>query len=130
MQAVIEAGLIVQLVSLLQNAEFEIKKEAAWAIKNATSRGSDEQIKYLVGQDCIKPLCDLLVCPDSDSTIISVCLEGLVNILNVGKRENSNLYASKIRGSEEEFKKIENLLNHDNPEICSWAAKLLKNFSV
>jgi hypothetical protein len=30
MQAVIEAGLIAPLVSLLQNAEFEIKKEAAW----------------------------------------------------------------------------------------------------
>jgi hypothetical protein len=30
MQAVIEAGLIAPLVSLLRNAELEIKKEAAW----------------------------------------------------------------------------------------------------
>jgi hypothetical protein len=47
MQAVIEAGLIAPLVSLLQNAEFDIKKEAAWAISNATSGGTHEQIKYV-----------------------------------------------------------------------------------
>lgn len=46
-QAVLEAGIIGPLVQLLQNAEFEIKKEAAWAISNATSGGSHEQIKYL-----------------------------------------------------------------------------------
>lgn len=48
MQAVIEAGLIGPLVNLLQNAEFDIKKEAAWAISNATSGGTQEQIKYVI----------------------------------------------------------------------------------
>ncbi len=46
MQTVIEAAIIPPLVQLLQNAEFEIKKEAAWAISNATSGGTHEQIKY------------------------------------------------------------------------------------
>ena len=46
MQAVIEAGEIAPLVHLLQTAEFDIKKEAAWAISNATSGGTHEQIKY------------------------------------------------------------------------------------
>lgn len=46
-QAVIEAGLIAPLVNLLQTAEFDIKKEAAWAISNATSGGTHEQIKYV-----------------------------------------------------------------------------------
>lgn len=45
LQSVVEAGIIGPLVNLLQNAEFEIKKEAAWAISNATSGGSHEQIK-------------------------------------------------------------------------------------
>jgi len=45
-QAVIESNIIAPLVYLLQNAEFEIKKEAAWAISNATSGGSHEQIQY------------------------------------------------------------------------------------
>lgn len=47
-QAVIEAHIILPLVHLLQNAEFEIKKEAAWGISNATSGGSHEQIQYVL----------------------------------------------------------------------------------
>lgn len=43
----IEANIIGPLVNLLQNAEFDIKKEAAWAISNATSGGTHEQIKYV-----------------------------------------------------------------------------------
>lgn len=46
-QCVVEANIIAPLVNLLQNAEFDIKKEAAWAISNATSGGSQEQIKYV-----------------------------------------------------------------------------------
>ena len=48
LQAVINANIIAPLVHLLQNAEFDIKKEAAWAISNATSGGSHEQIKYAI----------------------------------------------------------------------------------
>ncbi len=45
-QAVIDAQIIPPLIQLLANAEFDIQKEAAWAISNATSGGSHEQIKY------------------------------------------------------------------------------------
>lgn len=45
LQAVIEADIIGPLVQLLQNAEFDVKKEAAWALSNATSGGTHEQIK-------------------------------------------------------------------------------------
>lgn len=69
---------------MLQNAEFDIKKEAAWAISNATSGGNPEQIKLLVEAGCIRPLCDLLVC--FDPRIITVALEGLENILKVSVR--------------------------------------------
>jgi hypothetical protein len=44
-QAIIDANIIPPLVSLLATAEFDIKKEAAWAISNATSGGTHEQIK-------------------------------------------------------------------------------------
>jgi len=46
-QAVIEAGIVLPLVQLLQHAEFDIKKEAAWAMSNATSGGNPEQIRYV-----------------------------------------------------------------------------------
>ncbi|XP_020225483.1 importin subunit alpha-1-like [Cajanus cajan] len=130
--AVIEAALIAPLVNLLQNAEFDIKKEAAWAISNATSGGTHDQIKYLVGQGCIKPLCDLLVCPDP--RIVTVCLEGLENILKVGEAEKSlgntgdvNLYAQMIDDAEG-LEKIENLQSHDNNEIYEKAVKILETY--
>lgn len=81
MQAVIDADLILPLVHMLGEAEFDIKKEAAWAISNATSGGRHDQIKYLVASGAIKPLCDLLTC--SDPRIVTVALEGIENILKV-----------------------------------------------
>jgi importin subunit alpha-1 len=42
---VIDANIIPPLVALLASAEFDIKKEAAWAVSNATSGGTPEQIK-------------------------------------------------------------------------------------
>ncbi|CAL5184324.1 unnamed protein product [Lathyrus oleraceus] len=131
-QAVIEAGLIAPLVNLLQNAEFDIKKEAAWALSNGTSGGTHDQIKYLVSQGCIKPLCDLLVCPDP--RIVTVCLEGLENILKVGEAEKSfgntgdvNAYAQAIDDAEG-LEKIENLQSHDNNEIYEKAVKILETY--
>ncbi|KAG6427347.1 hypothetical protein SASPL_111589 [Salvia splendens] len=133
-QAVIESGIILPLVQLLQHAEFDIKKEAAWAISNATSGGSPEQIRFLVTQGCIKPLCDLLICPDA--RIVTVCLEGLENILKVGEadKENGqnggiNLYAQMIDDSEG-LDKIENLQSHDNNEIYEKAVKILEKYWV
>ncbi|KZV47327.1 importin subunit alpha-1 [Dorcoceras hygrometricum] len=131
-QAVIEANIIGPLVQLLLNAEFDVKKEAAWAISNATSGGTHEQIKYLVSQQCIKPLCDLLVCPDP--RIVTVCLEGLENILKVGEAEKNlghtgevNLYAQMIDDAEG-LEKIENLQSHDNNEIYEKAVKILETY--
>lgn len=83
-QAVIDANIIPPLIHLLSNGDLKTRKEACWAISNATSGGlqKPEQIRYLVSQGCIKPLCDLLACPDNK--IIQVALDGLENILKVG----------------------------------------------
>ncbi|KAG6498923.1 hypothetical protein ZIOFF_038676 [Zingiber officinale] len=131
-QAVIAAGIINPLVTLMQTAEFDIKKEAAWAISNATSGGTHDQIKFLVSQGCIKPLCDLLICPDP--RIVTVCLEGLENILKVGEAEKNlgatgsvNLYAQMIDEAEG-LEKIENLQSHDNTEIYEKSVKILETY--
>ncbi|KAL1312926.1 hypothetical protein HN51_039503 [Arachis hypogaea] len=131
-QAVIEANVIPPLVNLLQNAEFEIKKEAAWAISNATSGGSHEQIQFLASQGCIKPLCDLLTCPDP--RIVTVCLEGLDNILKVGEADKEmghnggiNIFAQMVDECEG-LDKIENLQTHDNNEIYERAVKILERY--
>ncbi|KAF9592553.1 hypothetical protein IFM89_015766, partial [Coptis chinensis] len=129
---VIAVDIIRPLVHLLQTAEFDIKKEAAWAISNATSGDDNEQTKYLVRQGFIRPLCDLLVCPDP--RIVTVCLEGLENILKVGEAkknashtEGMNVFAQLIDEAEG-LEKIENLQSHDNTDIYEKAVKILETY--
>ena len=85
-----------------------------------------------MSQGCIKPLCDLLVCPDP--RIVTVCLEGLENILKVGEAEKTlgnsgdvNYYAQLIDDAEG-LDKIENLQSHDNNEIYEKAVKILETY--
>lgn len=129
-QAIVDAQIIPPLIQLLANAEFDIKKEAAWAISNATSGGNHEQIRYLVNQGCLRPLCDLLTC--SDPRIISVALEGIENILRVGSKDakatgTSNAYQVYIEECDG-LDKIEALQSHQNNEIYEKAVRILETY--
>ncbi len=81
---------------MLSEAEFDIKKEAAWAISNATSGGRADQIHTLVQAGAIKPLCDLLTC--SDPRIITVALEGIENILKASPSPSCRFLWAKWQG--------------------------------
>jgi len=129
-QAVIDANIIPPLINILQHADFKTRKEACWAISNATSGGLNkpEQIKYLVSQGCIKPLCDLLNC--MDNKIIQVALDGLENILKVGEIDKIDginqfaLYVEEAGGME----KIHNLQVHENLEIYKKAYHIIDKY--
>jgi importin subunit alpha-6/7 len=120
-QSVIDANLFPPLISILARGDFKSRKEACWAISNATSGGlaRPEQIRYIVSQGAIKPLCDLLVLGDNKMT--QVALDGLENILRIGEQDKSvtnnenqmALYIEEAGGME----KIHNLQLHDNAEI-------------
>ncbi|KAK4801847.1 hypothetical protein SAY86_000050 [Trapa natans] len=134
-------GIIAPIVFLLEHAEFEIKKEAAWAISNATSGGTHEQIwwfvllfwicklsaslirnfstacRFLVDEDFIKPPYDLLICPYPKIGCLS---EELQNILKVGEVDKErglnngvNIYAVMIDECEG-LDKIDHLQFHNN----------------
>ena len=116
-------NIIPPLLNILQNADFKTKKEACWAISNATSGGLQEpnQIRYLVTQGCIKPMCDLL--QSMDNKIIQVALDGLENILKVGDMDKEaagpggvNKYAQFIEEAGG-MVSIHNLQHHQNLEI-------------
>lgn len=124
-QAVIDAQIIPPLIHLLSHGDFKTRKEACWAISNATSGGlqKPDQIRYLVRESCIKPLCDLLSCPDNK--IIQVALDGLENILKVGDMDkeasedpadqNVNHFALMIEeaGGMEKIHDCQNNVNED-----------------
>jgi hypothetical protein len=130
-QAVIDANILPPLIQLLSHDEFDIRKEAAWAISNATSGGSAQQIKYLVAQGCIRPMCDLMTL--ADAKIITVALEGLENILKVGDHEAKsngtgvNQMATLIDEAEG-LHKIEQLQHHENHDIYEKAVKVLETY--
>ena len=136
-QAVIDANIIPPLIHLLANGDFKTRKEACWAISNATSGGLQKpaQIRYLVQSGCIKPLCDLLACPDNK--IIQVALDGLENILKVGEMDKESgdgaggepinryaLFIEEVGGME----KIHECQNNANEEIYMKAYNIIEKY--
>lgn len=132
-QAVIDTNIIPPLIHLLANGDVKTRKEACWAISNATSGGlqKPDQIRYLVQQGCIKPLCDLLAC--MDNKIIQVALDGLENILKVGEMDkpttpaNVNLYAMYIEEAGG-MEKIHQAQSNANEEIYMKAYNIIEKY--
>ena len=142
-QSVIDANIIPPLIHLLpplihllSNGDLKTRKEACWAISNATSGGlqKPEQIRYLVAQGCIKPLCDLLACPDNK--IIQVALDGLENILKVGEMDKEasgegaeaiNRYALFIEECQG-MEKIHDCQTNANEEIYMKAYNMIEKY--
>ncbi|XP_026466341.1 importin subunit alpha-6 [Ctenocephalides felis] len=124
-QAVIDANIFPVLIDILVKAEYKTRKEAAWAITNATSGGTHEQINYLVKQNCIPPMCDLLTV--MDPKIVQVALNGLENILRAGSQDGVNTYAVFV---EECYglDKIEFLQSHANMEIYQKAFDIIEHY--
>jgi len=126
-QAAIDANIFPSLINVLRHADLKTKKEAAWALSNATSGGLQEpsQIRYLVTQGCIGPLCDLMTY--QDNKLIQVALDGLDNILKVGELDRAaagpgaqNLYANYVEEAGG-MATIYNLQQHENLDICERA---------
>jgi importin subunit alpha-1 len=76
---VISANVFPRLIQLLSSSDFDIQKEAAWAVSNATSGGTPQQVLHLADIGAIPPLCSLLRV--ADVKVVTVSLEGLENIL-------------------------------------------------
>jgi len=127
-QSVIDAGIVESLIWHMIHSDFDIAKEAAWAIANATSSGEPRQIHYLVQQGCLKPLCELV--RQRDVKVVAVSLEGLENILLKGEdlrkqtADQRNPYADIIEKCEGHTW-IQSLRNHPNPSLREKANNLL-----
>lgn len=84
------AGVFPKLIQLLSCSEFDIQKEATWAISNATSGGTTDQVLYLVQQGAVPPLCELLKV--ADVKVVMVALEGLENILRTARQTTDLIF--------------------------------------
>jgi len=124
--AVIKADVIPKLIDLLRSAEFDIQKEAAWAISNATSGGSPEQIFYLIQEGAIPPLCGLLHV--TDVKVVTVALEGLENMLQVGQNTGNLEKIVEIISDCGGVSAIEELQAHENKVVYNRALKILEKY--
>ena len=128
-QEVCDAGITAVLAHLMKEDEFAIKKEAAWAVSNATTGGTSAQIRHLVREGVLPPLCDLLSCPEAGT--ISVALEALDNILAVGEADLATYGMNPYCVMVEEtvgLDRLELLQNHVSTQIYERSGTVLKRF--
>lgn len=127
-EAVKEANIFPSLINILRTAEYDVKKEAAWALSNATCGGTDEQIRYLVRQGAIAPLCQLF--KQEDQKIVMVALEGIENILRVGVRDMDRYNGQNKHADFVEecggLDLIEKLQRHDDREIYNKVVNIIQ----
>ncbi len=133
-QAVIDCNIIPALINLLNNVNsegFDTKKEALRAILNATSEGSPEQIRYLVEQGCIKPMCDMLATTTTYVSTVMMILEGFDHILMAGQSDprkgESYRYAQCIEDAGG-LDMIERLQTLQHEDVVGKAVEILENY--
>ena len=120
-----------KIIDALANADFDVKKEAAWAISNATCGQVFEHVKYMVDQGALKPLCDLLEV--QDARMITVALDAIENMLKVGASEaerghcDENPFGTAVEEAEG-LDKLEELQSHANNDIYEKAMSILETF--
>ena len=122
--------IVPKLIDLLKHDCFDVKKEAAWALSNCTSGGTNQQIFHLVSQGAIPQLCDLL-CKDIETKIIVVALEGLTNILKVGNAlsfPNGMNPCSKILEHAGGLEKLYTLQEHEDVGVYEKSLKILEQY--
>lgn len=125
-QAVIDAGIIPELIEVISNGDAKSQKEAAWAVTNLTSGGLPEHIVYLVNCGVLKPMCNLL--DTKDSKVIVVVLDGLANILQCAEKEGHLEQIAIIIEECGGLDKLEALQTHKNEEIYVKALNLIDSF--
>ncbi|KAH7097648.1 ARM repeat-containing protein [Auriculariales sp. MPI-PUGE-AT-0066] len=131
---IIDANIMPPLIDIMRHGDLKLKKEACWAISNATAGGLQEpsQIRYLVSQGAIPPLCELLT--TMDNKVIQVALDGLENILKVGEMDKqaagpgaSNQYALYVEEAGG-MATIYNLQQHENLDIYNKAFHIMDKY--
>lgn len=108
--------------------ELEIQKESAWAVCNATSRGTSEQVMYLVDNDVIPSFCALL--PVSDTKLVTIALEALENILKGTYKIGQSEHVKGLMSSCGCTKTIDTLQSHRSNNVRKRAIRILQSFFV
>ena len=114
---------------MLGKDDVDIKREAIWAVSNATSQATPDQFKKRVDKGIIGALCSVL--SFQDARVLAVALEGLENILKDGQvildANGDNPYAMKLE-LDGGIEKLEALQMHPNHQIYDRTVKILEKY--
>lgn len=120
-QALIDHNIITMVIQHLNDGSFLVQKEAAWVISNMTANGTSEQIRYLVENKVIVPICDLLSV--DDTSVLHILLEALTKIFEEYKDDKQSI-AIEVESCGG-LDKIEALETHENHDIYKIAYELI-----
>lgn len=124
----IQEGVVDKLVEKTFDDAVEVQREAVWSLSNCTATKKADVIRMLVEKDCIRAMCSWLNKQDSKTLI--VILEGLLNILWVGKTLlNHSLFADKLEECGA-LDLLEDLQSYPNQHVYELAIKLLETYFI
>lgn len=130
-ESIIAADLFPKVVRAVREAEsFHAKQNAVCVLMHAIRRGTDQQVRYIVGQDALPCLCANLIAPDADDSLDA--LLAIERVLYVGVADGSytnNMYAEMVE-THGGIDNMEALINHENEIISTTAQKILDTFFV
>jgi importin subunit alpha-1 len=121
-RAVIAANIFPKLIETLASETIcdNLKKEVLWALANASSGGTAEQVGTMVANHCIEPMCRML--NNKNASIVSVAIEGLTNI----RKAKVQVTVSKVDSPLMFTNSSAEVRKHMNKsEIINWSNKSL-----
>ncbi|TKR86752.1 hypothetical protein L596_011276 [Steinernema carpocapsae] len=130
-EELMKAGIFLPIVYVLESGPFDLRREAAWAVFNATQYGTFKHIAYLCKLNVHVPLIDLLTTVEWN--IAYICLRSIRRMIEMGESDlqQRNLHANrvKLKLEEEGFRdRLDYLQNSDNKEVSREAGNIWKLF--
>ena len=117
-------GMLAHLIAHVRDSEWDVKKEAAWAVANMTTTATPEIVCKIVDAGAVGPLVQLL--DVKDSKIVNVALEAVESILKTGRKcgKDFALVLEECGGID----MLENLQQHESSKIYEKTLKILETF--
>ena len=125
-------GLMACVTAQLRsNVEWQVRKEACWVVFNVATTGNADHVLQMVSCNVIEPLSSLLDC--TDPRILTVALDAVCAILDMGKTLSSAQYSSMIEMFEEAgvVEALDNLQQFNDTDVYNKCILIVeKHFSV
>ena len=123
--AVLQAKLVPTLIQIIKGPYPEVVKEAAFALANVCSEGTDSHVASMVQEGVVAAFCHLL--DVADAKIVEIGLEGLDHILRRGAQHGDNPYTQSVEECQG-LESLEALQRHANPDVYDKTVAILKAY--